>query len=143
MIRPVKLPVLRIGQPLAASCAATCLARCCRRELLSTMTGSFAAWVDAGVAVAGGSLTGGAAGGEGRGRGGGDGDGADVEAVLDAGGVVNVEAGCSATAPGPGPLAEGRLLITIRTTTTATTAVTAASAGVALRINWDAGLAAR
>src|SRR3954447_25242398 len=142
MIRPVKLPVLRIGQPLAASSAATCLARCCRRELLSTMTGSFAACVDAGVAVAGGSLTGGAAGVEDC-TDDGEGDGAEVEAVLDAGGVVNVEAGCSATAPGPGPLADGRLLITSRITTTATTAVTAASGGVALRISWDAGLAAR
>src|SRR3954447_19718675 len=143
MIRPVKLPVLRIGQPLAASCAATCAARCCRRELLSTMTGSFAACVDAGVAVAGGSLTGGAAGVEAEADDGGDdGGGGDVEAVLDAGGVVNVEAGCSATAPGPGPLAEGRLLITSRITTTATTAVTAASGGGALRISWDAGLGA-
>src|SRR3954462_8824995 len=142
MIRPVKLPVLRIGQPLAASSAATCLARCCRRGLFSTMTGSFAAWVDAGVAVAGGSVTGGAAGVEDWADDGG-GDGAEVEAVLEAGGVVNVEAGCSATAPGPGPLAEGRLLITSRITTTATTAVTAASGGVALRISWDAGLAAR
>src|SRR3954466_11129304 len=115
MIRPVKLPVLRIGHPLAASSAATCLARCCRRELLSTMTGSFAACVDAGVAVAGGAL----AGAGGRRAGGapglencaeeGDWDGAEVEAVLEAGGVVNVEAGCSATAPGPGPLADGRL----------------------------------
>ena len=104
------------------------------------MTGSFAACVDAGVAVAGGSVTGGAAGVEDWAD---DGEGADVEAVLEAGGVVNVEAGCSATAPGPGPLAEGRLLITSRITTTATTAVTAASGGVALRINWDAGLAAR
>src|SRR3954466_14305448 len=118
MIRPVKLPVLRIGQPLAASCAATCAARCCRRELLSTMTGSFAACVDAGVAVAGGSLTGGAAGVEDCTE---DGDGAEVEGVLEAGGVVNVDAGCSATAPGPGPLADGRLLITSRMTTTATT----------------------
>jgi len=108
------------------------------------MTGSFAACVDAGVAVAGGSVTGGAAGVEDwADDGDGDGDGAEVEAVLEAGGVVNVEAGCSATAPGPGPLAEGRLLITSRITTTATTAVTAASGGVALRISWDAGLAAR
>src|SRR5256885_504181 len=62
MIRPVKLPVLRIGQPLAASSAATCLARCCRRELLGPMTGSFRARGGVGVAVGDGSATGGAAG---------------------------------------------------------------------------------
>jgi len=94
--------------------------------------------VDAGGCVAGGWLTGGAAGVEEC-----AGVGLPDAVGLAAGGVDEVDAGCSATAPGPGPLADGRLLSTSRTTTTATTAVTAVRGGIALRISSDAGLAAR
>jgi hypothetical protein len=58
-------------------------------------------------------------------------------------GVVLDAVGSSATAPGAGPDAEGRLLTTNRTTTTATTAVTATSGGMARFTSRDAGLAAR
>src|SRR3954470_23637953 len=135
-MRPVKLPVLRIGQPFAASSPATWAARCWRRELLSTVTGSLAASAVAGVCVAGGSLTGGAAGED-------DWAADGLDDVVTAAGVVDDETGCSATAPGAGPVAEGRLLSTSRSSTTATTAVTAASGGIALRISCDAGLPAR
>src|SRR3954447_24307637 len=135
-MRPVKLPVLRIGHPFADSSPATWAARCWRRELLSTVTGSLAASTLAGVCVAGGSLTGGAAGED-------DWAGDGLDEVADAAGDVDDVAGCSATAPGAGPLADGRLLSTSRMRTTAMTAVTAASGGIALRINCDAGLAAR
>src|SRR3954453_10022792 len=139
-MRPVKLPVLRIGPPFADSSPATWAARCWRRELLSTVTGSLAASTLAGVCVAGGSLTGGAAGGDWAAA---DWVGDGLDEVGAAAGDVDDVAGCSATALGAGPLADGRLLSTSRIRTTATTAVTGASGGIALRISCDAGLAAR
>src|SRR5881397_890448 len=118
-MRPVKLPVLRIGQPCADSCAATWAARWKWRELLSTVTGSRPACVCAGCWVAGGWVAGGwATGGA---------DACCVAVGVAAGGVDGVEAtdvtlgapaefGFSATAPGPGPDADGRLLSTSRST---------------------------
>jgi hypothetical protein len=99
--------------------------------LLSTVTGRRAAWVCAGGCVAGGWLTGGAAG-----------DDEPVDDGVGRGDVLD-DAGRSDTAPGAGPGDDGRLLTTSRMTTTATTAVTAMSGGVARRSRTDAGLAAR
>jgi len=95
------------------------------------VTGGFAGERDAGGCVAGGWLTGGAE------------AVAECDGVVLDGVVVEMAAGCSATAPGAGPLADGRLLSTSRMTTTATTAVTAASGGRALLISRDAGPPAR
>src|SRR4051812_50075145 len=112
-MRPVKLPVLRIGHPFADSSPATWAARCWRRELLRTVTGSLAASTLAGVCVAGGSLTGGAAGDD-------DWAGDGLDEGAGAAGGVDDGAGRSAAAPGGRPPPGGGVLGTSRGSTPAT-----------------------